>query len=530
MKKQRRIASLLSAGLCIAMLLSGCGSNQSSQSADTAATTSGGEQTGGTSAKTTGEDTFVYATNGEPGNLDPQENSYLMGQIITNCIYDTLVTRDAQTGEIFPALAESWEYIDDTTLRFTLRDDVQFQNGEPMTAEDVLYSLRRMESGSASSSYYTFIDGEASAVVDENTVDLKMHFPFSGALNYLSNPRGAIVCESYVEEVGDDGMAREPMGTGAFVFDEWISGDRVTCHRFEDYWGEKPAYTNLVVRFITDASTRFIELETGGVDACDNISGDNYTRMLNGVENCVLYDTLSTKTFYIVTNDEHDIVSDINVRRALAYALDREAIVEAAYGESAVVADSSVASTLPFYESQAEYYPYDPDKARECLKEAGYENGLDLELVLEEVTELQNLAEVCQAYWAEVGINVSIQVYDIATAGAMSNSGEAYFTIRNAGCASGDPDQCYNMFAAEYGGTNAILDPVFNEMIQEGRVEQDEEKRTEIYKEVQRYVAENMYEIPLLNPIFAYGTRDYVTNFDADPSNVPNLKVVTFEE
>ncbi len=482
------------------------------------------------SSKTTPADTFVYATNGEPGNLDPQNNTYLMGQIITNCIYDTLVTRNAETGEIFPALATDWEFTDDTHLRLSIREDVSFHNGDKLTVDDVVYSIQRMCASSASSSYYGFINADDTKALDDTTVEIAMNYAFSGALNFLSNPRGAIVSKSYTEQGGDDTMARAPMETGAFIFDEWVEGDRVNCHRNDNYWGDKPSYTNLTVRFIADAATRFIELETGGVDACDNISGSNYSRMLSGVDGCVLYDTLSTKTFYIVCNDEHDVVSNVNVRKALAYALDLPAIVKAAYGDSATVADSSVAATLPFYESQAQYYTYDPEAAKACLAEAGYSDGLDLTLVLEEVTELVNLAEAAQSYWKAVGINVEIQVYDIATAGTMCNTGEAYFTIRNCGCASGDPSQCYNFFDESYGGTNAILDPVFNEMLDKAAVITDTAERNDAYKEIQRYVAENCYEIPLLTPIFAYGTRDYVTFFDADPSNVPNLKSVTFAQ
>lgn len=291
-----------------------------------------GASTVASASKTTPADTFVYATNGEPGNLDPQNNAYLMGQIITNCIYDTLVTRNAETGEIFPALATDWEFTDDTHLRLSIREDVSFHNGDKLTVDDVVYSIQRMCASSASSSYYGFINPADTKALNDNTVEIAMNYAFSGALNFLSNPRGAIVSKSYTEQGGDDTMARAPMGTGAFIFDEWVEGDRVNCHRNDNYWGDKPSYTNLTVRFIADASTRFIELETGGVDACDNISGSNYSRMLNGVDGCVLYDTLSTKTFYIVCNDEHDVVSNVNVRKALAYALDLPAIVKAAYG------------------------------------------------------------------------------------------------------------------------------------------------------------------------------------------------------
>ncbi len=529
MKKRYR---LLAGCLTAALLLTACGgAAQPSANAESGASQGAGEEKaaeGAAGEKTTPEDTFVYATNGEPGNLDPQNNSFLMGQIVTNCIFDTLVARDPNTGEIKPCLAESWENIDDVTIRFHLRQDVKFQNGEKLTSEDVVYTLGRMVNGAASASYYTTIDFEKCAAVDDYTVDLALKYPFAGIYNFLSNPRGGIVCKSYVESTGEDAFGRTPMGTGAFSFKEWVTGDNVTLVRNDEYWGEKPAYGNLVVRFIADSSTRFIELETGGVDACDNISGSNYTRIKNGVDHCVLSDTLSTKTFYIVMADEHEYVSDLNVRKALAYALDREAVVKAAYGESAVAADSTVAATLPFYVSQNEYYPYDPEKARQCLADAGYADGINLTLVVEEVTELVNLAEACQAYWAEAGINVDVQVYDIATAGTMASSGEAYFTIRNCGCASGDPDQCFQFFTEAYGGTNGKKDPVFNEMLDKGRAETDEKKRYEIYGEVQKYAAENMLEIPLLTPIFAYGTRDYVENFNADPSNVPDLRTVTF--
>lgn len=100
-----------------------------------------GASTVASASKTTPADTFVYATNGEPGNLDPQNNAYLMGQIITNCIYDTLVTRNAETGEIFPALATDWEFTDDTHLRLSIREDVSFHNGDKLTVDDVVYSI-----------------------------------------------------------------------------------------------------------------------------------------------------------------------------------------------------------------------------------------------------------------------------------------------------------------------------------------------------------------------------------------------------
>lgn len=531
---KRLVAFALAAVMAFA--LCACGGSPSSAAPASGAAADGSTASAsasasaeGVSEKTTPEDTFVYATNGEPGNVDPHVNAYLMGQIVTNCLYDTLITRDNKTGEIYPALATAWEFTEDGNLSFTLRDDVYFHNGDKMTAEDVVFSIQRMCTSAASSTFYSFIDGENTKVVDDTHVEVALKYPFAGALNYLANPRGAIVSKAYCETAGDDGMARSPMGTGAFVFDEWIAGDRINMHKNENYWGDEPAYTNLTVRFIADSATRFIELETGGVDACDNISGDNYTRMLNGVDNCVLYDTLSTKTFWISYSDDNEIVSNPLVRKAISHALDLEAIVRSAYGESAVPADSSVAATLPFYESQADRYAYDPELAKQELADAGYPDGIDLELILEEVTELANFAEAAQSYWKEVGINVEIKIYDIPTAGEMSNTGEAYFTIRNGGCASGDPDQCYNSKTAAYGGTTAIGDAAFNEMLEGAKTIADQEERFQAYREIQEYVADNCFETPLLTPVFAYGTRDYVTNFDADPSNVPNLKVVTFQ-
>ena len=213
----KRMKGLLLFLLAIAMLLPAC---------------SNGTDGGDGSIK----DTVVVAVNRDPQSLDPAGSLVGVDSRIRYCIYECLLAfNDDMT--VKPWLAESYEYLDDTTLRLTLRTDVKFHNGDTMTAEDVMFSLERAQQSSYSGGNLDCIDFSASSIIDEKTIELKCTTSFAPLLASLADVYYAgITQKSWVEEYGPD-ISENPMGTGPFQFKERYPGDRIELERFDDYWG-----------------------------------------------------------------------------------------------------------------------------------------------------------------------------------------------------------------------------------------------------------------------------------------------------
>ena len=243
---------LTAAALALTML-AGCGGGKAaSSSANSAA--AGAASTASTSATAAEaaqsgniKDNVTVVLKGEPSNIDPHGNTELVAMETQVQIFETLVKKD-ENGEIVPCLAERWEQIDDCTTRFYLRDDVTFHNGEKLTADDVVYTIQRATEMPSSAAIFSAFDGENTKAVDDLTVDVVTKEPFAAVLNYLASTRGGIVCKKAVEEMGDDAFGRAPVGTGPFMFDNWVTGTSITLKRNDNYWGDKPAYSTLTLK------------------------------------------------------------------------------------------------------------------------------------------------------------------------------------------------------------------------------------------------------------------------------------------
>ena len=283
-------------------------------------------------------DTFVVAIRAEPSTLDPHNSTALANFAVQRVVYDNLVEQNAD-GAIQPALAERWEVMDDLTVRFYLRDGVFFTNGEKLTAEDVRYSLERATKQRGSASMFSAFDGEKTAVVDERTIDIKMKYPFAPIYNYLASSRGNIICKKAIEEMGADKYARNPVGTGPFILEKWISGDSLVLKANKSYWGQKPAYETLIYRVITEHANRSIELETGGVQAIFDVSDNDIPRLEKNPKIKVVQGP-GYKFSYITMNMSIPPYDNIKVREALTISLNMPAIVKAVYQGGAKLADS----------------------------------------------------------------------------------------------------------------------------------------------------------------------------------------------
>ena len=265
MKKSKLISALLVLCIVFTCVLTACGKK-------------GGAAPEGEGGTTAVRDVLNYGMPQEPGKLDPQNDSLLVTKMTNKQIYDTLFTVDDESKEICANLATEWTWTDDLTLDVTLRDDVYFHNGEKLTAADVAFTLERCAVGNATATLFASFDVENTAVVDDTHITIKMKAPYASALNILANAISGIVCKSYAESVDETTFGREPVGSGAFKFVEWVSGDHITLVRNDEYWGQKPAYTTLNLRIINDNGARAIELETGGIDLTDSLNISDITR------------------------------------------------------------------------------------------------------------------------------------------------------------------------------------------------------------------------------------------------------------
>ena len=473
------------------------------------------------------KDILSVAIRDEPASLDPHLNTQLVSEAVRREIYDFLVVKDEE-GRLQPSLATSWENVDDTTIRFTLRDDVVFHNGEKMTAEDVRYTLVRASEKSGSAPLFQSVDTENTKVIDDTTLELKLKEPMAPIFNFLSSPEGGILCKKAVEELGDDEFGRNPVGSGPLKLKNWTTGTSIELERNDEYWGEKPTYKTLLVKFIAEPANRTIELETGGVDLIYDVSTNDIDRIRDNRELRLISGT-GLKHTYITISMEDPVMKDIRVREALAYALDMNSIVDAVFTGTAKTSDSVMSPNIFGYKSMS-VNPYDPDQARALLKEAGYDNSLEITVKGYDNTQFVDILEIAQNMWKAVGITAKVDIMEYAAFAEQEAAGDIQMGISAFTASSGDPDQALGLWKSGYGGVLQGNDAKIDEYLDKGRSVYDETEREALYQEAQKYMWDTHYMIPIAFSDVVYATTAKVENLECSPGNTPNLaKVVVYE-
>lgn len=504
------------------------GSDAESGSAGSTAAANPSVDTSGTYERKTDENSFVYGAAEEPTNLMPSECNLDSEVTIDKCIYDNLFILDSD-GDFTGVLAESWEYTDDYTLVIKLKDDIYFTNGAKLTSDDVLFTLEMLANSSIYNVSYTCVDFESTKLVDELTIEVKLNTIYAPFLSCLALPSAGVMCRSYYDEVGADAFGRNPIGTGAFELNSWTAGDRITLTRNEDYWGDKPAYETLVIRFITEDTTRFIEFETGTLDAIGGLSGSDIDRMAAGsVNNAVLITVPGQTITYFELYQGFDYIKDVRVRQAIAHAIDWESVVEVAWGSAAMVADSVFTFDTNHYSSMG-VYEYNPELAKSLLEEAGYGDGFEM-MIYTQAGEESEATEIIQAMLAEVGITLKIEIVDLLTVITAGINGDVPVGFTSTTNTSRDPDKVisYRKMVTDF-TLARIVSQELQDLLDTGSSTVDEDEREKIYLKVQQYFHDNVVTIPVKVDVVGYAVRDYVDYFPANAANAPDLKAVTFK-
>ncbi|GAA1241149.1 ABC transporter substrate-binding protein [Janibacter melonis] len=363
MNRSTRFRAMIGAALLTSSLLAAC-------SVD-------GDENG-----SAGSDSIDIALSAGIDMLDPQRSANGPDLAVMSQIYETLLSIDAETRELGPNLATSYELVEPTRWRFELRDDVTFTNGEAFDAEAVKYSIERIIDPATVSVSASQLDTVKKVeVVDDHTVDIVTKSP-DAVLPRRMQPIGGsgrvfIVPPKYFSESTPDEVANNPVGTGPYKMESWDKGQSITLARNDDYWGEQPDIARAKFSFITENTTRVNALLAGEVDLIQRVPIEDVDRVgdADGVHVESSEDGLVHTLLLDMRSAPFD---DIKVRQAFAHAIDVQGFVDQLLKGHGRALGVPMSPTVAQFDDSLSAYEYDPAKAKRLLAEAGYEDGLPL--------------------------------------------------------------------------------------------------------------------------------------------------------
>lgn len=421
-----------------AMLLAACGGKGAQ----------GPEGDGGSASNA---NTLIRAVNyGDPGTLDPLAKGDIAARMVTMQIFDTLVKYDAVAKQIQKSVAEEYTVSPDgLTYTFRLKKGVKFHNGREVKAEDVKYSMERTIDPQSASVLTTVFDavegslefrnGQADGisgveVKGDNEVVIRLKETKPTFLMDLAGAAGSIYPKEEVEKAGAD-FGQKPVGSGPFVYESWKKDESIVLKAFDQYHGGRPKLDGVVFRFMKEEQTRDAEFQAGTIDM--QVLGEalykKYAADPVRQKDLVEVPELFTRAIHFnLTKPPFD---NVKVRQAINYAVDKQAIIEKVLSNKAFVATGVLPNSANAFNPSLKGYNYDPEKARQLLKEAGFEQGFEFEVLTSASTT--KWMEAINTYLNPLGINGKIVQLELGTALERARNGDYHAVFYSTG---GDTD------------------------------------------------------------------------------------------
>lgn len=481
------------------------------------------------------EGRIVYGLTLNPAGIDPHINASSELGIPLTSVYDTLVYQDPQTGEFVSGLAERWEVsADGRVYTFYLRKGVKFHDGTPFNAETVRFNLERIVSPDLASQKARFMLGpfERVEVVDDYTVRIVLSEPYAPLLDSLSQVYLAMVSPTAVQKWGTEYQLHQ-VGTGPFVFAEFVPGDHLILRPNPDYAWAPPVYqhkkaqlSEIEFRFFTDPATRAPALESGEADVMGEVPPQDAVRLQDNPNfriQAVRIPGLSLVYFMNVTRPPLD---DLRVRQALIYGTDRQAIISTVFKDTSPVACGPLtAVTFGYDPAVCQFYPYDPARAAALLEEAGWKdtdgdgtrdrNGqpLTLDLYLMSWGYLPEIVQLMASQWTQLGINVNMQKVTYPEALKIAREGNHHLLPFSS--SGTDPHILRTFFYSQASfNWSKVNDPELDAWLDEAARLSDRSQRAALYSKVQNRIMDQALVIPI---------RDYV-NLNGVNNRVQGLR------
>jgi len=317
----------------------------------------------------------VIATQWVPTSLDPTIDSIMYSEWLH--VFDRIIDVSSEV-KLVPSLATSWQNVDPVTWEFKLRQGVKFHNGKPLTAKDVKFTMDRiLDPNTKSRQVSVWFNQVASlAVVDDYTFRVTTKVPYPSFPEYFSFL--TVVPADTFQEMGAEKFAQNPVGTGPYKLVEWVKGDHVTLEANPDYWGGAPSIKKVTIRNVVEPSTRLAMLRSGDADIIDIVPYSEVGALAADPQ-FKTGEHQSMEVVWIGMNSFKPPFTDVKVRQAFNYAVNWDEIIQKVLYGKAVHVASSIGELTFGWDSNLKPYPYDPEKAKQLLAEAGYPQGLTVD-------------------------------------------------------------------------------------------------------------------------------------------------------
>lgn len=440
----------------------------------------------------------------EPSSLDPQVQWNPDSYYVYRNIFDNLVTRDDK-GEIVPQVATAWKQVSDTEIEFELRGDITFHDGSKLTADDVVYSVKRITDPKFASPQLGQFDKIVNAVALSPTkVKLVTAGPYPALLAQLV--KLSIVPKAVVEAVGKDAFNLKPVGSGPYKFESWQRGVNVQLTRNDAYWGTKAPFPTVTFRAVPDAATRLANLQAGSSDLVVTLDADQAAQ-LKSAPNAKALIGLTERVAYVRLNTTKPPFDNSKLRLAAAYALDKQAMIDGLLGGHDKPVPELLTPAIFGWVDGIKGPEFDLAKAKALVAEAGPAAKAEIDLATAPVFD-QRIVQAIQQMLAEAGFNVKIAMSDMATYLKRAQAGPEATSLLSFGrwsCACQDADGVLFPLLHKSSGWSAYRNPKMDALLEEARTTLDKDKRLAAYKQVHEIVASDVPVVPLYQAVVIYG-------------------------
>ena len=464
--------------------------------------------------------------------LDPAMYRGRVTETVLRNMFDGLVTRTTDM-EIVPEIAESWENPSPTEWIFKIRQGITFHNGDPLTADDVVYSFERIITPE-------FIDGQSSPrdgllgtletveKLDDYTVKFIFSEPWPIFLRML--PHTQIVPKKYIEEHGAAHFARNPVGAGPFKFVRGQLDEEIVMERYDDYYGGSPdlppvgppPLKTVIFKVLPETATRVAALQAGDAHIIQAVP-PHLASQLKADSNIEVKTAIGTRLFFLEFNVTKEPLDNVLVRRAINHAIDWDAIIDNVLEGYAAFTPAPAIPGSVGYNDEIKGYEYSPEKAQELLAAAGYPRGF--KLVIDCESEFKDVTEAIAQMLNEVGIEASVEIWDGAVIKDKLVKGERQASFGSWGNSTMDPYDLFEpkLLPGERGNYSHYNNPEVNALLKSATVTVDEEARAQMYRDIQAQVVEDAPWAVGYSSQEIEACRSNVVNWEPSPANRINL-------